>query len=106
MYDCLGKIIIVKVFSHQMYSDFEVKNVEKGLSPKTFVVSANQIADNAASMAQQLYKQSVMREYDLCYYPPFPPRWSFFFEGCLTNKGAAKVLYEKIDDELILRQQH
>jgi hypothetical protein len=62
MYDCLGKILIVKVFLHQMHSDFTVKNAEKGPSPNTFVASANQIADNATSMAQQLYNQCMMRD--------------------------------------------
>jgi len=33
-------------------------------------------------------------------------RWSFLFEGCLTNKGAAKILQEKMDEEFMLWLQH
>jgi len=57
-------------------------------SPNTFVVSANQIADNVAEQAHMLGVRHGVNEhgYNLCTYPPFSPRWSFSFDGHLTNK--------------------
>jgi len=55
MLDCLGRIIIVKVSSHQVNSDFTLKSPRKKLTPYAFIVSANQIADNAATQAQTIY---------------------------------------------------
>ena len=69
------------------------------------MVSGNQYADNAAGQAKKLFSAYDMCDGQYCYYPPFSPRWSFSFEGCLTTKGATKVWHEKLDDELILRQQ-
>jgi hypothetical protein len=48
MYDCLERVIILKVFSHQLNSDFTVKTLGEKSKPNIFAVSANQIADNAA----------------------------------------------------------
>jgi hypothetical protein len=47
-----------------------------------------------------------MNNLDCSFYPPIFPRWCFSFEGYLTNKGTTKVLYSKIDKELLLHQQH
>jgi hypothetical protein len=102
MYDCLGRVIIIKVFSDQMNADFTVKMLGKKSSPNIFAVSANQIADNAAMKAQNLFQARAIPESDECFYPPFSYRWIFSFEGCLTTKGASKVLYNKIEEELIL----
>jgi hypothetical protein len=49
MYDCLGRVIIIKVYSHQLTSDFRITVPGNTPSPNSFSVSANQIADNAAS---------------------------------------------------------
>jgi hypothetical protein len=106
MYDCLGCIITIKVFSHQLNEDFTTKVIGKKPCPNLFVISANQLADNAATQAQKLYETIDTDDLTCNFYPPFSPRWSFSFEGRLTNKGATKILYEKMDDELILRQQH
>ena len=70
------------------------------------MVSANQFADNAATQAIKASKALKEYKYDQCFYPPFSPRWCFSFEGKLATKGATKVLREKMDEELILRQQH
>jgi hypothetical protein len=105
MYDLLGRIIVVKVFSHQLNADFTIKNSGKEPKPNLFVVSANQIADNAATQAQRISIGSGSHIKTI-YYPPFSPRWSFTFEGCITNKGATKILKSKIDEELFLRKQH
>ncbi len=40
------------------------------------------------------------------FYPVFSPRWCFTFNGRITNKGATRVLHEKLDDELLFRVQH
>jgi hypothetical protein len=45
-YDLLGRIIIVKVFSHQVNQDFTNKSYGQNPAPNLFVVPANQIADN------------------------------------------------------------
>jgi len=106
MLDCLGRIIIVKVSSHQVNSDFTLKSPRKKLTPYAFIVSANQIADNAATQAQTIYGNLSLEAIDTCFYLPFSLRWNFSVEGCLTNKGATKVLYERMDEELSLRQKH
>jgi len=106
MYDLLGHIIIVKVSSHQLESNMELKHSRRKPCPNLFVTSANQIADNAATQAHGIYELHASMESDICYNLPFSPRWSFSFEGALTNKGTTKVLYQKIDEELSLRQQH
>jgi hypothetical protein len=98
MYDLLGHIIIVKVSSHQQDSNMELENSQRKPCPNLFVTSANQIADNAATQAHGVYELQASMESDICYYPPFSSRCSFSFEGALTNKGATKVLYQKIDE--------
>ena len=106
MLDCLiDRVIIIKVFSHQLEKNFAVKTPGKTKNPNLYVVSGNQYADNAAGQAKKLFSAYDMCDGQYCYYPPFSPRWSFSFEGCLTTKGATKVWHEKLDDELILRQQ-
>ena len=105
MLDCHGRIIVVKVYSHQLNKDFTVKTAGMQPSPNMFVTSSNQYADNAADQAMKIFENYDMTEYKQCFYPPFSPRWSFSFEGCITNKGATKVLQDKMDEELIQRQQ-
>jgi len=108
MCDILGRIIILKVFSHQLQPDFTVTVPGSIPAPNMFIVSANQIADNAASQAYQSYTTGgigVIDHGSHLHYPPFSPKWCFSFEGNLTNKGATKVFYDRLDDELILRLQ-
>ena len=105
MYDCFGRVSIIKVYSHQLNSDFLIKTPGKQPRPNLFIVSANQVVDNAATQAIRVTK-SPSNEYDCCYYPPFSPRWCFSFEGKLTTKGATTVLQDRLDYELVLRQQH
>jgi hypothetical protein len=104
MYDLLDRIIVVKVFSHQLNSDFTIKDQGNTPRPNLFVVSGNQIADNAAEQARRITNKFT-NNIDRVYYPPFSARWCFAFEGSLTNKGATKVMQTKMDDELILRQR-
>jgi hypothetical protein len=106
MYDCLGRIIVIKVTSHQLHPDFTINSTTKGPIPNMFISSANQIADNAATQAQMLYENQHENLIDTCFYPPFSPRWNFSFEGYLINKGATNIFYDKIDQELCLRMQH
>jgi hypothetical protein len=72
MYDLLGPVIVVKVFSHQLNADFTIKNSGKEPKPNLFVVSANQIADNAATQAQRISIGSGSHIKTI-YYPPFSP---------------------------------
>jgi len=106
MYDLLGQIIIVKVFSHQLNPDFTMKSHGNTPSPNLFIVSAKQIADIAATMAHNIHANCDTQDLNQYYYPPFSPRWCFSSEGKLTNKGATKLLHNKIYEELVLRQQH
>jgi len=78
-YVCLGRIIIIKVYSHQLHADLMVKNVGGNPYPNSFVVSANQIADNAAVQAHLLGQRHYtnVNEYKICTCSPFSPRWSF-----------------------------
>ena len=71
MYNCLGRVIIIKVFSDQMNADFTVKMLGKKSSPNIFAVSANQIADNAAMQAQNPFQARTIPESDKCFYPLF-----------------------------------
>jgi hypothetical protein len=48
-YDLLGRVIIIKVYSHQTKTDFTKNNHTSKLCPNRFAVTANQIADNAAT---------------------------------------------------------
>jgi len=105
MLDVLGHVIIIKVFSHQLNKGFTIKHPGNTPSPNLFVVSANQFADNAANQVRSIIK-NISHVFDCTYYPPFSPRWCFTFEGKVTNKGATKLLYTKLDDELCLRLQH
>jgi len=95
----------VKVYSHQLKEDFTTKNPDMQPKPNLFVSSGNQIADNAATHAREIFN-SIHDIGTQMFYPPFSPRWCFSFSGCSTNKGATKVLQEKIDTELTLRLQH
>jgi hypothetical protein len=100
----LERIIVVKVFSHQLDKDFMVKRPEK-----------NQV--QIYSLCQQISMQ-IMRLIRLenlfrtlmaamiKFYPPFSPHWCFSFEAYIINKGTAKLLNDKIDDELSYRLQH
>ena len=107
MYDLLGTKIIRKVFSHQLDKDFEVTLAGRSPQPNYFVASANQIVDNAVEQTyHQLSNSNFKAEYNKICYPPFSPRWCFSFEGDLTNKGATKVFQNRLDMELIYRQQH
>lgn len=72
MYDPLGRVIIVKVFSHQMDSKFDMKDSHSTPCPNTFVVSANQITDNAATQAQEIYADQNLYGIEYSFYPPFP----------------------------------
>jgi len=103
--DYHDRIIVVKVFSHQLNKDFTLRIPGMQPAPNMFVTSSNQYADNAADQAMKLFESYDMTSNKHCFYPPFSPKWSFSFEGGLTNKGATKVLHEKIDEELTLRQQ-
>ncbi len=106
MYDTLGRVTIVKVYSHQLNEDFSIKNTTKKPAPNIFVVSANQIADNAATYAQRFYSTETLQMPDKLFYPPFSPEWCFSFEGNLINKGASQYFFQKYDEELLLRLQH
>jgi hypothetical protein len=105
MIDKLDRVIILKVFSHQLNADFSIKNPGKNPSPNMFITSTNQFSDNAVTQARRII-QDVPNSYEQLFYPPFSPRWCFTFDGCVTNKGATKLFYEKIDDELLARLQH
>jgi len=56
MYECLGHIIVVKVFSHQLNSELEIINPRKKPHPNMLVTSEDQIADNAATQAHKIYE--------------------------------------------------
>jgi hypothetical protein len=45
---------MIKVYLHQLHADLTMKGTGKNLCPNTFVVSANQITDNAAVQAHML----------------------------------------------------
>jgi hypothetical protein len=107
MFDQVGRITIMKVFSHQLNSDLTIRNPNGTPSSNLFAATANQIADNIATSALCFYASHQIPEMDDCFfYPPFAPEWCFSFEGLLTNKGATKILFEKIDEELTLRLKH
>jgi len=105
MYDLLGRNIVIKVFSHQLNKDFTIKTPGRLPKPNLFIASANQIADNTATIAHQISTGPLNHVTDVSY-PAFSSRWCFTFEGRVTNKGATKVLQTKIDEELFLRKQH
>lgn len=105
MYDLLGRNIVIKVFSHQLNEDFTIKTPGRLPKPNLFIASANQIADNTATIAHQISTGPLNHVTDVSY-PAFSSRWCFTFEGRVTNKGATKVLQTKIDEELFLRKQH
>ena len=105
MYNTLTNTIIMKVFSHQLDADFQTSITGKTPKPNMFVVSGNQIADNTVEQARRIYTQSHQLEQDKLFYPPFSPKWTFSFQGGLTNKGATKVFQEQLDMELIYRHQ-
>ncbi len=106
MYHCLGHVTIVKVFSHQLNTDFSIRNAGNEPAPNLFAVSANQISDNAVTHAHHFYTQAQTPFEEIVFYPPFSPTWCFSFQGKLINKGATKLLQAKIDEELLLRIQH
>jgi hypothetical protein len=45
---------MIKVYLHQVHADLTMKGTGKNPCPNTFVVSANQIAGNAAVQAHML----------------------------------------------------
>ena len=102
MYDALGRANVVKVYSHQLNEDFTEKYPNRKPAPNMFAVSANQIADNAATYAQCYYSSEVSHIPDKLFYPPFSPEWCFSFDGKLTNKGASQYFFQKYDEELLL----
>jgi len=63
MYDVLDKTIIMKVYSHQLNSDFQVSLAGKAPQPNMFVVSANQIVDNTAEQIRHITKNSHNKEW-------------------------------------------
>ena len=103
MYDMLGQNIFLKVFSHQLTADFNIKETGKMPQLNLCKVSANQHADNAATQAKRVL-QLLEPNCDQSHFPAFSPRWCYSFDGCLTNKGATKVLYEKTDEEQLLQE--
>jgi hypothetical protein len=105
MIDILGGVIIVKVYSHQLDKDFAIKSPDMQPKPNLFLSSGNQIVDNAATQAKEIANHQL-ENLNQIFYPLFSPRWCFTYEGCITNKGAAKVWHEKVDEELSLRIQH
>ncbi len=105
-YDLLGRVIIIKVYSHQTKTDFTKNNHTSKLCPNRFAVTTNQIADNAATQAHKLFERCNWMELNHCVNPPFSSRWNFTFEGQLINKGATNLFYETLDEELLSRQQH
>ena len=106
MYDALGRLNIVKVYSHQLDDDSSIKEANKSPAPNMFAATANQIADNAASYAQRLYSSNNNRIPDRSFYLPFSPDLCFSIERVLTNKGATNYFYQRLDEELLLRLQH
>jgi hypothetical protein len=72
MYDLLGRVIFIKVFSHQLNNDFTLKDLSKLPSPNMFVASANQHADNAATQAKQII-DPMPDTFDSVCYPAFSP---------------------------------
>jgi len=102
MYDTLERILILKVFSHQLNRDF-TKKYEYTAKPES--VFGFCYTDNAATQAREIIK-TLPREFESMLSPPFSPRWTFTFNGCTTNKGATNVSQEKIDEELGLQLQH
>lgn len=105
MIDILGRIIILKIYSHQLTKDFKVKDQGRQPKPNYFITSANQWADNAATQAKFIISHPPPH-FDQIFYPPFSPRWCYTFEGCIINKGATKLLYTQLDDELSWRLQN
>ena len=107
MFDDLKHILVLKVYSHQLTSEFKPVQAEKMPRPNLFTSSANQIADNAATQARNiLFIDDNNIEFNDLRYPPFSPRWSYSFEGQLINNGADNFLQEKMHQELFQRLQH
>jgi hypothetical protein len=105
MYNELQSMILLKVYSHQLNKHWAVECPGKEPSPNWYITSANQYADNAASMARDIIPIND-EDFDDLRYPPFSPRWCFTFEGHIINNGAHKLLQSKLDDELFYRLQH
>jgi hypothetical protein len=104
MLDITEHIIIIKVYSHQLDKHYNPKIPGQIPRPNLFITSANQFADNAAAQARDIIDE-VPFIFDI-FYPPFSPRWCFTIEGRVTNKGATKILYQKMDEELCVQLQH
>ena len=60
MYDCLGRVIIIKVNSHQLILGFRITIPGNKPSSNLFSVSTNQIADNSANYAYHFYETRNM----------------------------------------------
>jgi hypothetical protein len=69
MLDCHDRIIVVKVYSHQLNKDFTIRVPGKEPSPNMFAISSNQYADNAADQAMKLFKSYDMSNNDQCLIP-------------------------------------
>ena len=53
IYDCFGRVSVIKVYSHQLNSDFTIKTPGNQPKPNLFIVSANQFVDNAATQTMR-----------------------------------------------------
>jgi len=72
MYDALGHVIIVKVFSHQLNDGFTTNYPTKQPRYNLFVVYANQAVDNAVTQARDIIKTATDSFHQISY-PPFSP---------------------------------
>jgi hypothetical protein len=86
MIDFLDRIIVVKVYSHQLGKDLRIKVHGNHPKPNLFIVSANQHADNAVAQARPILNV-VQPNFEHMYYPPFSPQWCFTYDGKVINKG-------------------
>jgi hypothetical protein len=106
MFDNLHETIVLKLYSHQLNETFQVIQHGKRPSPNLFIMSANQIADNAATQARHIIQINNEEHVECLRYPPFSPRWCFSYEGCVTSNGASNLIKEILDKELHLRLMH
>jgi len=106
MFDDLHEILVLKVFSHQLDNSFQIQQHGKHPSPNLFIVSANQIADNAVTQARHIIQMDNDESMDCLRYPPFSPRWCFSYDGIATSNGAANLFKNITEKELYLRLMH
>jgi hypothetical protein len=105
MVDALERIIVLKVYAHQLNRDYTVKSLGKQPGPNLFVVSANQHADYAVNQVKDVI-DSIPVRYRQIFYPPFFPIGAFHSKDALLIKVLQKYFEKKIDDELTYRLQH